>query len=134
MLRRVATENGFTIVEVMIVIAISTFMLVAAIAAMGNKQQTTEFQTSVETLKSEFNQTLSSVADGNYSTINSSINCTAVNGYPKISLGSSSTSNNNCTVIGEVISFDSNSYTVYPVFGLNYVSPTNNRWYHYPQN
>ena len=130
MFKRAATEDGFTIVEVLIVIAISTFMLVAAIAAVGNKQQTTEFQTSVETLKSEFNQSLASVSDGNYSALNNNISCKAGNGQPQISINKNTPPNGTCTIIGEVIGFSdtssSSSYTVFPAFGRNYAPNSNN--------
>ena len=131
MFKQAATEDGFTIVEVLIVIAISTFMLVAAIAAVGNKQQTTEFQTSVETLKSEFNQSLASVSDGNYSALNNNTSCKAgSNGPPQISINKNTPPNGTCTIIGEVIGFSdtssSSSYTVFPAFGRNYAPNSNN--------
>lgn len=126
---RLKAGAGFTIVETMIFLAISALMFILAIGAMSGKQQQTEFNTSVGTLKSELNLVLSNVSNGNYidQVGGQYIVCNAtVSGTVSISLSLSppTSVNNGCTVIGEVIEFSSNSsgqiYYVVPVFGCNY--------------
>jgi len=121
---------GFTIVETMIFLAVSGLMFILAINAMSGKQQQTEFQTGVDTLRSSLNQQLANVSNGNFSALDNVI-CTAlaVGGQPNVTLvGSGGSSDGSCDVIGEVIAFDgggsgstlASTYTVYPVFGRTY--------------
>jgi type II secretory pathway pseudopilin PulG len=111
--------SGFTIVETMIFLAISGLMFVLAISAMSGKQQQTEFQTGVSTLRSELTQNLSSVDTGDYPALNNLINCTASdNGSPTFD---GTKPDGTCTLIGEILLFNNNSYYVMPVFGRTYV-------------
>ncbi|MHB1865526.1 MAG: pilus assembly FimT family protein [Candidatus Saccharimonadales bacterium] len=120
---------GFTIVETMIFLGISALMFVLAIGAMSGKQQQTEFDTSVGTLKSELNQVLSDVSVGNFiDQINGNYaSCSGASGRPVISLSAAITNpDGTCTAIGEIIEFGSGSngqlfYSV-PVFGCNYMN------------
>ncbi len=118
------TGAGFTIVETMIFLAISAMMFVLAISTMSGKQQQTEFQTGVNTLRAELNQDLSNVGSGNYPSLNG-INCTAnENGGQPSGCSTSTPINDTSTVIGEVLAFNSGSYTILPVVGRNYVANT----------
>jgi type II secretory pathway pseudopilin PulG len=119
------TGAGFTIVETMIFLAISGMMFVLAISAMSGKQQQTEFQTGVNTLRAELNQDLSNVGSGNYPSLNG-INCIAnVNSGQPDNCSTLNPINDTSTVIGEVLAFKSGSYTILPVVGRNYVAGTN---------
>jgi type II secretory pathway pseudopilin PulG len=119
---RSLTEVGFTIVETMIFLAISALMFVLAVNAMSGKTQQTEFQTGVNTLRSELNQQLSNVADGNYNISNT--NCTAGTNQ-KVTYPSASPDDGTCVAIGEIISFNTSSFDVLPVLGRNYVPGSN---------
>lgn len=126
---RSKTGAGFTIVEVMIFLAISGLMFVLAINSMSGKQQQTEFQTGVNTLRAELNQDLSNVGDGNYPSLNG-INCNAnENGGQPNNCSTSTPTNDTSTVIGEVLAFNSGLYTILPVVGRNYAANTNNTQY-----
>src|ERR1039458_2004290 len=111
---RSMTGAGFTIVETMIFLAISGLMFVLAINAMSGKQQQTEFQTGVGTLKSELNQQLSNVSDGNYK-INGS--CTAPGNSQPQYPSSVPEPDGTCVVIGEVIAFNTSSFRGHPILG-----------------
>jgi len=120
---RSLTEAGFTIVETLIVLAISGLMVALAISSMDGSQQQTEFNTGVDTLTSELNQQLSSVNDGNYLPLGQ-VNCTTNGGTTPVFGGV--TANGSCTIVGEIIAFNTGSspqsFTVLPVIGRNYVS------------
>ena len=128
MILRTKTEAGFTIVETMIVLAISGLMFALAINAMSGKQQETEFQTGIDTLKSELNSQLANVETGNYPSVKSGIQCTESAGAPSFSPPYTA---GTCDIIGEAISFGDSgantpsSFTVYPVFGDSYNSSGN---------
>ncbi len=125
MYARLKTGAGFTIVEVMIFLAISGLMFVLAINAMSGKQQQTEFQTGVNTLKADLNQDLSNVGDGNYPSLNGiSCNVNEDSGQP-YNCSTSTPINGASTIIGEVLAFNSGSYTILPVIGRNYVAGSN---------
>ncbi|HEY1645513.1 MAG TPA: hypothetical protein VGF75_03960 [Candidatus Saccharimonadales bacterium] len=129
MYARPTTGAGFTIVETMIFLAISGLMFVFAISSMSGKQQQTEFQTSVDTLKSDLNLVLSDVSNGNFiDQVNGQyLQCSAANNKPSItaSVTPPGIPSGSCTAIGEVVEFGSNTagqqvfYTI-PVFGCNY--------------
>ncbi|MEI9914126.1 MAG: hypothetical protein WDN66_04065 [Candidatus Saccharibacteria bacterium] len=126
---RSKTRAGFTIVETMIFLAVSGLMFILAIGAMSGKQQQTEFQTSVGTLKSDLNQALSNVADGNFQNqVNGQyIDCSASASGLAVSLGSSFNVDPGCSAIGEIIGFGTNpagqqNFYLIPVFGCTYTA------------
>jgi type II secretory pathway pseudopilin PulG len=120
---------GFTIVETMIVLGISGLMFTLAISAMSGKQQQTEFQTGVNTLKAELDGVMSNVSDGNYGNIDSVVCTSAASGQPVITTPPTSPIGltGSCDIIGQVVSFagtsgSPSSYSVYPIYGRTYVS------------
>jgi competence protein ComGC len=126
---KITPTAGFTIVEVMIFLAISSFMFIVAIAALSGKQGQTEFSTGLGTFVSQLQTTISNVGTGYYN-VPSNITCSASDSggtiYPELSLRDGTIGQNSqCTYIGEVLEFGTTSggnqaYTTYPVAGLHY--------------
>jgi type II secretory pathway pseudopilin PulG len=129
--------DGFTIVETLIFLAVSGLMFALAISAMSGKTQTTEFQTSLTNFRSDLNQIMTNVADGNYpeqSTDGSFVNCSSTGPTPSppISFNYYATQqkavpDGSCQAIGEIIEFGENAsnqqvYWTIPVFGCSYQS------------
>jgi type II secretory pathway pseudopilin PulG len=122
--------HGFTIVEVMIFLAISSVIFVGALDLLGGKQNQTAFSTSVSQVTSQLQSIIGNVADGFY---NSSQNfkCTPSASGPSVkNVGGGNLAlgtNLGCVFIGEVVQFYTNSgaantqdYVVYPVVGNQY--------------
>ena len=121
--------RGFTIVEIMIFLAVSGLILMGALLALNGKQNETEFHTAMNNLVSNLQRTVSYVSDGYYETPQG-LQCTSTGGAPNISSsGGQQGQNFGCIMIGEVLEFGvSNSagqeYDEYPVAGLQYVGGT----------
>jgi hypothetical protein len=126
MYARSTTEAGFTIVETMIFLAISGAMFFLAVSAIGGKQQQTEFQTGIDTLRAQLNLEMSNVNTGNYPTLGGGFVCSVSGGGAPND--SSATPAGTCDILGEIISFqqpsagsNASTYTISPLFGRTYV-------------
>jgi len=113
--------RGFTIVEVMIVIAISSFLLVAAIFAMTSDQNQTEFDTGARQIFSQLQSLSSDVQNGNYAS-NTQYSCVSTSGTPSFtSSPASEGSNFGCIYEGKAMQFNpsqiSSFYYVYSLVG-----------------
>lgn len=130
--------RGFTIIEIMIFLAISGALLIIALNSISGKQDSTEFTTSLNSFVSNLRSSISYISDGYYQSP-AGITCSANPGrendgawprtgaYPNITgtTGGSQGTQLGCTYIGEVLEFGiQNSgveeYKTYPVVGLQY--------------
>lgn len=115
-------SDGFTIVETMIVLAVTGVLFVSVMAVMAGRQSKTQFNQSVNSLKTEIEQVIGEVQSG-YFPDSGSIQCSAgASGAPVISEMSTRAqgTNENCVFLGKVIAFDSandNTYNVYTLAG-----------------
>lgn len=97
--------RGFTIVETLIVLAVSGFMLVAVAGIISNKQGESEFQQAVNSVTQKLQQAIDDVANGYHPVSN--IACTATSSGPLIKSGGTIGTNSACVLVGKVIQFDS---------------------------
>lgn len=113
--------SGFTIIETLIVLAISGSMLVAVVSMISGQQGKTQFQQSVNQVSQQIQQIIGDVSNGYYPVSNiacsasgSSVSITKVN-------GSSIGTNSDCVLVGKVIQFykipDPQQYIVYSMAG-----------------
>jgi prepilin-type N-terminal cleavage/methylation domain-containing protein len=117
---------GYTIVEVMIVLAVSGVMFIIAANFVSGKQARTAFTQGVNDLTSTIQGSIESVTDGQYTDI--PLTCHVVAGPPRrlqFSAGGSQGSNPECTFLGQMYHFDVNdaatstdSQTVYETLQL----------------
>jgi Tfp pilus assembly protein FimT len=102
---KVLREAGYTIVEVLIVLAVTALLFTSVMMTMAGRQNRTEFITSVRDLKTQIQQTISETASGYYPSMNN-FRCTAVAGAPSVSAGGNDQgTNSGCIFMGKVIQF-----------------------------
>lgn len=116
-----STAGGFTIVETLVVLAISGGMVLAIIFLVSGQQAKTQFQQAINTVSQQLQQTIDDVANGYYPTSN--IQCSAGAGGPSITRGNSSLGTNDaCVLVGKAIQFDTKpdpqQYIAYSMVGL----------------
>src|SRR5665213_4507 len=113
--------EGFTIIEVLIVLSIGAFLFIAAAATFTGDQHQTEFDTAARQIFSQLQSISSDVQNGNYAT-NASYSCTSSSGTLSFSSQSSSEGTNlGCVYVGKAIQFNPSglnaSYYVYSLAG-----------------
>jgi len=110
---------GYTIVEVMIVLAVSGVMFVIAAGFINGKQARAAFTTGVNEMASTIQDTLDQVSDGKYSDI--PLNCSFNGSQTSITSGGSNQQGTNatCVFLGKMIRWDVGAadYTVYSLAG-----------------
>ncbi len=104
------TGGGYTIIEVMIFLAVSSLLFVAATVAIGGQQGHTEFNTAVNDVNTKFQQWIDQVTNGfsgsTATATASQFNCTTSGGHPVltvVSSGNTRGANPDCTFLGKAI-------------------------------
>ncbi len=100
-------EGGFTIIEVLIVLAITGALFVSAAIMISGRQNQAAFDQSIRQIQSQIQQTLNEVTTGFYSN-NTNFQCTAaVAGQPPtLSAGSAAQgTNSGCIFLGKALQF-----------------------------
>lgn len=126
-------EGGYTIVELLIVLAISAIMLSGAITMIGGQQNKTQFVEAIRDFQSQIQLTLAEVSTNTYPNSNR-ITCTAnASGVVLSSGGADDNTGRNvaCVVIGKAVHFyrdaDSTSgIKVYTLVGKRFVGGGDN--------
>lgn len=121
-------SRGYTIVEVMIFLAISGFMFLIAAVFVNGKQGKAEFRQSLNDINNQLQQTINDVNNGLYPWPGN-LACTAPPGSPpQIQLGTSNQGGNEgCVFLGKVIQFgteqnNESGYNIYSVAARQYVT------------
>jgi len=117
------STKGYTIVEVMIFLAVTTALFVMIAGTFSSQQKRTEFSTSAREMESRVRDIANDVSTGRYDS-NNSFGCTVSVGVPVFSSGSPKNqgTNQDCIFIGKVIHFGvdgsgGKSFNIYPVAG-----------------
>lgn len=101
-------NKGYTIVEVMIVLAITGFMFVIAAVFINGKQGQVEFRQSVTDLNNQISAAINDVANGFYPS-GQAFSCTATPGSSPVlaymSPPPEQGSNNDCILLGKMLHF-----------------------------
>lgn len=117
--------SGFTIVETLIVLAVTAAIFVATLAVINGRQSKTEFQTAINSITQQIQQIVNQTSSG-YFPSNNSFQCSAgAAGLPNVSEGGSGTgqgTNLGCVFIGKVIQFgvhgtDPEEFITWPLAG-----------------
>lgn len=114
-------KAGFTIVETLIVLAVTSALLLSAMIAMSGRQARTEFQVGSRQLKQNLQAEINKISSGYYAN-QSDFSCSASGGSITINaLGSNEQgTNGGCVLLGTVVAIggaEANSYTTYAVAG-----------------
>jgi len=120
-------KQGYTIVEVMVFLAISGFMFIIAASFISGKQAKNEFRQGMNDINSKIKQTINDVSNGYYPS-NGDFACIADNlgSTPTFPTGAKETgTNKGCAFIGKVMQFstgsvDSSTYNIYSVIGRQF--------------
>lgn len=119
-------NTGFTIVEVMIFLAVSGILLVSALLLVNGQQNRTEFATAVRDIESQVRDVINDVSTGVYN-YNGDFTCqiSGTGTAPVISSGSTEQGSNlGCTFIGRVFQFsplnDPSRFYIYSVAGRQF--------------
>jgi len=109
--------HGYTIVEVMIVLAISGVMFLIAVVFIQGKGSAVQFTQGVNEFNSRIQATIQEVADGQYASL-STLGCTAGSTSLTISTGGSGQGvNDQCIFMGKVVAGYGSQYKVVSVAG-----------------
>jgi type II secretory pathway pseudopilin PulG len=118
-------SGGFTIIETLIVLAVTAGMFLAASGIVTHIQAETEFQQAINNTQSEVEQIINQVAAGSFLTSNNFSCSDQGTGVPVITAGATAEgTSNGCILLGKVVQFDTQSnanaqvFTVYPIAGL----------------
>lgn len=118
--RKQAISTGFTIVETMIVLAITGVLFVSLATTISGKQNKTKFNQAINTLKTEIDQRIAESQSGYYPS-NSDFNCESSPSGPVFSDDTLTEqgANDGCIFLGKLIKFNDQdvSYTVYTIAG-----------------
>jgi prepilin-type N-terminal cleavage/methylation domain-containing protein len=109
---------GYTIVEVMIVLAVSGVIFLIAINFINGKEGRTAFTAGTNQLASTIQNTIEQVTDGQYSDV--PFTCQHVDGSPPQITGSAAPhgTNSDCLFIGQLLYFQQGTSTEYDTFPL----------------
>lgn len=116
--------HGFTIIETLVVLGVSTALFVAVVATMSGRQGRTQFSQSIQDVKSQIQQVMNDVGSGFYPDTNN-FTCSANLTGPSIASGTSKQgANTGCIFLGKVIQFQVSNTSgneqlqIYTVAGL----------------
>lgn len=117
--------SGFTIVETMVVLAVTGALFVAIAASLTGRQNAAEFTHAVQSVQSQLQQIIDQVPAGNFP--DQQIGCSGGGGSLVFSNGGSQGTNAECIFLGKVIQFhvhnagglSTERYQVYTIAGLN---------------
>lgn len=125
-MNRVRSQTGgYTIVETLIFLAVSSVIAMGALLLMGGQQRKTEFSQSVRETELIIQDIMNDVSTGNFPSP-SDVTCTPTGpgGAPRVEVGAGEQGTNQaCTLIGRVLQFQPSSgtnadYRTFSVAGL----------------
>lgn len=127
-------QAGFTMVEVMIVLAVTSLMFISAVAFINGRQNRTQFTTAINLLQQQLQQIINETANGYYPQT-TSFSCTRGSAAPPVLTNQSAADrqgqNPDCIFLGKVIQFapdisgtTEEPYIIYPIIG-NRLGSTN---------
>jgi prepilin-type N-terminal cleavage/methylation domain-containing protein len=116
-------QDGFTMVEVLIVLAVTGALFVSAAILISGRQNQTAFDQSIRQIQSQIQQTMNEVAVGYYPN-REDFRCTAGGAGPVLdSVATAQGSNSGCIFLGKALQFkvgttDPEQFVVYTIAGL----------------
>lgn len=110
--------KGFTVIETLIVLAVTGFLLAAAIFALNGRQNATQFSQGVRDTESRIQKVINEVSSGYYPN-SGNFSCNGTFGQPILSTltNAAQGTNSSCIFLGKVIQFSDNS-TTFNVFNV----------------
>lgn len=100
---------GYTIIEVMIVLAISGLMFLIAAQFINGKQEKTAFTAGVNEMASELQDVIEQVTDGRYTDIPLNCRNNGITTVPSVSGNAGQGTNSSCVFLGKIVHFQGSS-------------------------
>ena len=120
---RTKKAAGFTIVETLIVLAVTMALFISAVALVSGQQNRVQFSQSVNDIKTNIQKTINEIGAGYYPNTGN-MSCSGGGGVLTIAAGSTAQgSNTGCIFLGKAIQFgvgstDPQQYIVHSIAGL----------------
>jgi prepilin-type N-terminal cleavage/methylation domain-containing protein len=109
--------RGFTIVEVLIVLAISGVIMAATLPFISGKQSSTQYTVGINQLQAQISSLINNISNGNIPAAGS-YSCTNSSNTVKVVTSVNGSNTGACQFIGEAIYFQKYSMKVIPIIGL----------------
>jgi type II secretory pathway pseudopilin PulG len=131
-MKRARKQLGFTIVETMIVLAVTGLLFLIAVDAIDGKQNEAEFQQAINDAQSQLQLAITQIQSGNYQN-DDNFTCTPLGSPPGATLditpgASGQGTNTGCLFLGKVLQFGISSnpqeFIAYPIAGLQVPNDT----------
>lgn len=128
--RQLADYGGFTIIETLIFLAVSSALLVSSLALFVGPQRKTEFLQGLDDVNQQLNTIVNNVTNGYYPRINGVTSCNVLTDPVTITEDSTAPaedgrgSNSKCIFVGRAVQFiaDEDHFNVYSIVGARQVS------------
>lgn len=120
---RKSENKGFTLIEVLIVLAVTGLLFVSAVIMISGRHTRTAFEQSSRQIQSQIQQTINEVSAGFYPDMRN-FGCTAGADAPMFSAaGAGQGTNSGCIFLGRAMQFgvgaaDSEQFAIYTIAGL----------------
>lgn len=119
-MKRGIQASGYTILEVMIVLAVSGLTFLVAANFINGKQPQASFNTGTNEMSSRVQDIIGQVASGNYT--DRQFKCSSASGTPVVSASTDQQGTNaGCIFLGKILYFEANgksNYQIVPLAGL----------------
>lgn len=101
-----SSSSGYTIVEVLIVLAVTAAILASVMLSISGQQRRTEFTQAVNDINSQIQDIANDITTGYYAKL-TDFSCAAVGGRPSFGVSATDTqgTNQGCILIGRVMQF-----------------------------
>lgn len=115
--------RGFTILETLIVLAVTGGLFVAIALTLSGRQQRTQFTQAAQEVQSQIQQVINDVSSGFYPSLNN-FTCTASLTGPSLSAGAAAQgTNGGCVFLGKALQFgagssDPEQFNIFSIAGL----------------
>lgn len=123
-MKRGLGTRGYTLLEVLIVLAITGGMLMGAMFLISGQRQKTEFSQAIREIDSQIQEVINNVSTGYYANTGNTV-CNGSTGRPRLILaaGDMQGTNKDCIFIGRVLQFgvagsSNENYNIFNVVGL----------------
>jgi len=118
-------SRGFTIVEVLIFLAVSSALMVSAFTLITGLQNKTSFTQGINDVQQQIDSVINNVTNGYYAESSTQQTCLVIGGAIDFQNGSSEKgTNSDCIFLGRMIVFGNDeTYTVYNIAGKRQSAP-----------
>lgn len=126
----IRSEKGFTVIETLIVLAVTSALFILTVVFMNGRQSKTEFQTGSRNIAQQIQQVINETQSGYYPH-QRNFSCSAAGAGPNVTITSGGVNlgeNGDCVFAGRTLVFNPSTKDTYAVYTLAarraYLSPT----------